>query len=361
MIEYLQRLGYYPRNVVWELTLACNLRCRHCGSRAGTPRDDELNYEQLCDLADQLVALGTERVTLSGGEPTLSPHWHRIGKRLTDNGVRVNIISNGQTWDAEHTRLAKEAGLESAAFSLDGLEAVHDHIRRKGNFQRVLHAFDACREGGLATAAVTMVNRLNLADLTALRDLLNAHGVVSWQVQIGNPAGNMADNRNLVIEPKDLLDIVPEVARLRKEGKPPRIYAADNLGYYGEHEKTIRDQGARIYFWVGCRAGLQVLGIESNGNIKGCLSLPSAKNDVFDFIEGNVRERTLADIWTDEDAFAYNRKFTVEQLTGFCRTCRYNDICRGGCSWTAFSHTGSRYENPFCYYRVAVENGLIEP
>ena len=35
MIELLSRLGYYPRFCVWELTLACNLRCLHCGSFAG--------------------------------------------------------------------------------------------------------------------------------------------------------------------------------------------------------------------------------------------------------------------------------------------------------------------------------------
>ncbi len=128
MIEYLKRLGFYPRNVVWELTLACNLRCRHCGSRAGKARDDELSEVEALDVADQLAALGAERVTLSGGEPTLSPYWHTVGKRLTDQGVRVNIISNGKTWTADHTRMAKEAGLESAAFSLDGLEDVHDRI-----------------------------------------------------------------------------------------------------------------------------------------------------------------------------------------------------------------------------------------
>jgi radical SAM protein with 4Fe4S-binding SPASM domain len=361
MIEYLKRLGYYPRNVVWELTLACNLRCRHCGSRAGKARDDELSEAEALDVADQLAALGAERVTLSGGEPTLSPYWNKVGKRLTGHGVRVNIISNGKTWTAEHTRMAQEAGLESAAFSLDGLQEVHDRIRKKGSYAEVLSAFDTCRAGGLPTACVSHINKLNLHTLSDMRDLLNTHGVSSWQLQLGNPAGNMADNMDLVIVPKDLLEIVPEVARLRAQDRLPKVFAADNVGYYGEYEKTIRDRGARVFFWVGCRAGCQVLGIESNGNIKGCLSLPSAMNQEDRFNEGNLRERSLTEIWCDDDAFAYNRKFSVDQLAGFCRTCRYNDICRGGCSWTAHSHTGNRFDNPFCYYRVAVEAGVIEP
>jgi radical SAM protein with 4Fe4S-binding SPASM domain len=225
----------------------------------------------------------------------------------------------------------------------------------------VMNALEVSREVGLKTAVVSHLNRLNFGQLDTLRSLLGSRGVSSWQLQLGNPAGNMNENRDLVVEPRDLLAIVPEIARLRQEPVRPVVFAADNVGYYGEYEQAIRDRGARIWFWVGCRAGCQVLGIESNGNVKGCLSLPSVANGVKDFIEGNLRERSLTEIWCDERAFAYNRQFTVEQLTGFCRTCRYNDICRGGCSWTAFSNTGSRFENPYCYYRVAVEAGVIPP
>ena len=38
------------------------------------------------------------------------------------------------------------------------------------------------------------------------------------------------------------------------------------------------------------------------------------------FIEGNLRQRSLQEIWNDPDAFAYNRKFRPELLTGACRT-----------------------------------------
>ena len=109
MIEVLKRLGYYPRFCVWELTLACNLRCLHCGSYAGERRKDELSWEEAQDVADQLAAMRCEKVTLGGGEPTLHPRWHEIGKRLTDQGVRVNIISNGWHWTEEHVRKSRNS------------------------------------------------------------------------------------------------------------------------------------------------------------------------------------------------------------------------------------------------------------
>lgn len=44
-------------------------------------------------------------------------------------------------------------------------------------------------------------------------------------------------------------------------------------------------------------AGCKAVAIESNGDVKGCLSLQNER-----FIEGNIRERSLKDIWTDKKA-----------------------------------------------------------
>ena len=355
MIELLSRLGYYPRFCVWELTLACNLRCLHCGSFAGERRPDELSHDQALDVADQLAAMGCEKLTLGGGEPTMHPRWHELGKRLTDQGVCVNIITNGWHWTEEHVAKAREAGLYNVGFSLDGFEEAHDKVRRQGSHRRVLAALDRCAAAGIETSVVTHVNRLNLASLREFRLLLRDHGVGSWQLQPGNPSGAMGEHLELVIRPEELLDLVPLVADMRTDGSgPPAIYPADNVGYYGIHEKALRDRGAKVDFWIGCRAGCQVIGIESNGNVKGCLSLPSARHGKDIFLEGNLREHRLQEIWTRPGAFAYNRDFQLSQLSGFCAVCRYRDICRGGCAWTAYSHTRNRFDNPYCFYRQAV-------
>jgi len=356
MISLLERLGYRPRFAVWELTLACNMRCLHCGSFAGPRRADELSLDESLALADDLAALGCEKVTLGGGEPTLRPEWPQIARRLTDHGVRVNLITNGWTWTDAHVALARDAGLVNVGFSLDGFEPAHDAIRRPGSFARVVAALDACRAGGLATSVVSHVNKKNYRDLAAFRAFLGEHGVGAWQIQLGNPSGAMGEHQELVIPPEDLLWLIPEIAALRADRDAlPTVHPGDNVGYYGIHEQALRTPSrGRLDFWVGCRAGCQVLGIESNGNIKGCLSLPSARHGKDLFLEGNVRETPLPALWHRDGAFAYNRGFTEAQLGGFCAVCRYRDICRGGCAWTAYSHTANRFDNPYCFYRQAV-------
>ena len=360
MIELLRRLGCYPRFCVWELTLACEMRCLHCGSFAGTRRDDELSWDEMTSVADQLAAMRCEKVTLGGGEPTLHPRWHEIGRRLTDQGVRVNMISNGWAWSPAHVERARHARLSNVAFSLDGFEDAHDAIRKPGSFRRVVDAIDLCVRERLPLSIVSHVNRLNASRLREFHAFLEGRGVASWQAQLGIPSGSMRENRDLVVQPDDLLWLVPLLADLRTNRKRMEVCPADNIGYFGMHEKALRDRGAEINFWIGCRAGIHVIGIESNGNIKGCLSLPSARHGNDRFVEGSLRDKPLKELWDNPAAFAFNRRFSLDQLEGFCAVCRYKDICRAGCTWTAYSHTSNRFDNPYCFYRQAIKAGRLD-
>ena len=97
----------------------------------------------------------------------------------------------------------------------------------------------------------------------------------------------------------------------------------------------------------GCRAGLTSIGIDSVGNVRGCESMYDAT-----FIEGNLRDRLLKDIWNDENAFAYNRKFQPSMLKGKCRDCRYGSICAGGCRSYIHFTNGSLYESLNCVNQI---------
>ncbi len=352
MIKLHKKFGYRPRIAVWELTLRCNLNCRHCGSKAGRARDDELALHEALHLADELAELGCRFLTLSGGEPLLRKDWPIIAERLIEKGVTVGMISNGILFDDAQASTAKAVGLETVAFSLDGLQESHEYQRRvPGQWQVVLDAIETCKRHKIRPSVVTTINRRNLPELEQVRTLLRERGVLRWQVQFATPTGNMADNRSLLMEPKDVLVAIPLIAKMCKDDQLPKVYPGHDVGYYGEPEEALRHHSEQLPVWTGCTAGMSVIGIESNGNIKGCLSLPSAMNNENRFIEGNVRERSLTEIWKNKEGFAYNRQFTTELLGGFCRTCDYAEICRGGCTWTTFAEHGTVRDNPYCYWR----------
>jgi radical SAM protein with 4Fe4S-binding SPASM domain len=92
---------------------------------------------------------------------------------------------------------------------------------------------------------------------------------------------------------------------------------------------------------------VSTLGIEADGAIKGCPSLPSAG-----YTGGNVRERSLRAIWDEAAELGFARIDRTSELWGFCGTCYYASVCRGGCSWTAHVFFGRRGNNPYCHHRA---------
>src|SRR5215471_4228025 len=67
-----------PIHAIWEVTLKCDLACRHCGSRAGRERPDELSPAEALDLVRQMADLGVLEVSLIGGEAYLRDDWLEI-------------------------------------------------------------------------------------------------------------------------------------------------------------------------------------------------------------------------------------------------------------------------------------------
>jgi len=355
VVEPLREKKYVPRQGVWEITLACNMRCRHCGSHAGAPREDELTTAEAVRVLGELAAAGCRRLTLSGGEPLVRRDWPKLVEEGARLGIQMKLITNGWALDAEVARTAKTAGLGAVGVSIDGLEPTHDFVRRtEGSFRRALGAVRTARGAGIPVAVVTHINRRNLSELDAMHALLAAEGIYAWQVQLGNPAGELAKHPDLTVAPKDLLVIVPAVARLVQKGGL-KVVPADNLGYFGPHEQVLRTNsryGAPTF--AGCLGGKTHFGLESNGNLKACLSLPSARHGCNSYVEGNVRDASFIDLWNRPGAFAFNRGGRLADLGGFCAACEHARLCHGGCRWS-MTVNGGGIENPYCYYRVAAE------
>lgn len=362
MLQVLEHFGFYPKRCTWELTLACNLRCQHCGSRAGKARPDELSTAQALGIIDDLAAMGCEHISFAGGEPTLRKDWPELVARCRAGGVHASLVSNGLTWNDALTQTARRVGVRRMAFSLDGLETTHNCNRGANkSFRKVLAAIQSCVRGGVSAAAITSVTRDNLDELERIHALLRDNRVDAWQVQIAAPQGYLEHRRDLVLDAQDTVALVRRLTALKRLGGLPAIFVGDNIGYYGDCERELRGDGARLPFWVGCRAGLTVVGIESHGDVKGCLSLPSELNGRRDFVEGNLQERSLRDIWTDPAAFAYTRKFQVAQLKGACSGCAWGEICRGGCTFASVAHSGVPHAFPNCYHALSLGQGGAQP
>ncbi|MGD0042933.1 MAG: SPASM domain-containing protein [Isosphaeraceae bacterium] len=195
----------------------------------------------------------------------------------------------------------------------------------------------------------TQINRLTMPELPALADVLGEIGAHAWLVQLTAAMGQAADRANLLLQPYHLLDLFPLLYWLKQNKLVPRgieLFMGNNLGYFGPYAESLRYGSERGHSWAGCGAGRWSLGIEADGSVKGCPSLPSLPYAV-----GKVQEFSIEEIHR-MGQLTSNIPQGMEHLWGFCRTCPNAERCRGGCTWTTHVLMGRPGNNPYCHYRA---------
>lgn len=350
-----------PRYCVWEITLACDLGCKHCGSRAGNTRQHELTTAQCLEVVEQLKDSGFTEVTLIGGEAYLREDWDTIAAAITQRGMSCTMATGGRGMDAERVRRAEDAGLSHISFSLDGLEATHDAQRGvQGSWRAAVEGMERVAKSSMNVGMNSQINRLSAPELPALARLLIDMGGKGWQTQLTVPMGRGADRPRLLLEPYELLDLFPLLAWIKTERLRPHgvgLFPGNNIGYFGPYEEVLRYGGQVGTHWTGCHAGRHCVGVEADGKIKGCPSLPS------DHFTGGytheARSQTsqgghakIVDVMRDAPEVNHSRLRSRDDLWGYCATCYYGDVCLGGCTWTAHCTMGKAGNNPFCIHRA---------
>ena len=352
------QLDCIPVFVVWELTLGCNLKCQHCGSRAGHRRTGELDTRECIDVVRQLAELGTREISLIGGEAFIRKDWLTIIRAIRDHGIDCMMQTGGYKLSASMLEDAVEAGLQGIGVSIDGLEHLHDRIRGvPGSYAEALRVLRESQRLGLVTSVNTHVGTETVPQLAGLLDVILDAGVRYWHVALTVPMGNAVDHDEILLQPYQLADVMPLLAELHLKGRAHDLLLlpSNNLGYFGPYDLLWRGPDRGNY--PGCPAGQNVIGLEADGTVKGCPSLATER-----YGAGSVREAPIAKLWAEHPALQFNRDRGTDHLWGFCRDCYYADVCRGGCTWMSDSLFGRRGNNPYCHHRVLTlaERGLRE-
>lgn len=329
----------FPLIIGWEVTLKCDLRCRHCGSAAGHPRENELTTKEALNICEQLPDLLVQEVDFTGGEPFLRPDLPVIANKLRELGIITSILTHGIGYSAEDIAQFKKAGISGVGISLDGLENTHDYIRRtKGAFASVMNTIQLLQNADLHFNVITTVNSRNIGELQALYEKLRLARVRKWRLQVVIPMGRVKESPELQISEAEFkqLGLFIQQQYSNESHDSTEIICSDGLQYIIPNNKP----------WLGCGAGIVTCGITADGKIKGCLSMPD------ELIEGDLRQNSLWEIWFNPNSFSYNRSFALSNLGMHCSSCEKWENCKGGCTSSSYATTGEFHNDPYCFHRV---------
>ncbi len=156
--NYNRRISYLRVSV----TDRCNLRCTYCMPCEGVKlldHSDILTFEEITSTVKAGVALGIEKVRLTGGEPLVRKGIVDLVAMLSEiEGVNeLSLTTNGQLLEKFAKPLA-EAGLRRVNVSLDTMDPdVYRQMSRGGEIVPVLKGIEAAREAGLLPIKINCV------------------------------------------------------------------------------------------------------------------------------------------------------------------------------------------------------------
>lgn len=334
-----------PGICIWEITLKCNLKCLHCGSSAGIAKPDELTKEEGIKLIRDLSKIGFKGVALMGGEVFTRREWYDFSKEIKNNNMSLSIVTNG-FWNVDDfVPILTKLETDCVTVGLDGFEKTHDKIRGvKGSFNKAVNFLKKCKEAEIPTNAITTAHKLNFKEIEAMADLVLEEIGVDWQLQEAVPIGRF--DKNLKLDDEEYYSLGIFVSNLQNKYSKERVVGGHNFGF---HSKLMGNLSLYPH-WNGCYAGMSVLGIKQNGDVIGCLTLPDK------YIEENIRNINIVDIWNNPNNFAYNRKFKPDDLGENCKGCEYDLSCKGGCMSRSVTMTGKSHNDPHCFYRYEQKN-----
>ena len=334
---------------VVEITNRCNLRCPHCASASGAPRENEMTLAELRNLMRELANLGCRTVTLLGGEFLLRPDWYDVATAVKKVGMRLNLITNGLLVSDKIREQLKSLAPAAVGVSIDGATPEsYRAARGVDGYAKCRRLLDELVKDGIRQVnAITTFSARNLCDFDAFVAEFLGSPIV-WQVQLVHKAGERFDESLLLT--KDQYEwYVERVTRcMRDLNGRLKIRTMDDFGYF----PLTPDLAFLCQTWDGCPAGRHVIGVRANGDVLPCLSLGS------EFVEDSIRRRSLTAIWRDPKSFAKFRDKTERQLTGKCAKCPMAKRCRAGCSAAAISTTGRLSETCFCIRQIETEKIL---
>ncbi|MBI4516682.1 MAG: radical SAM protein [Deltaproteobacteria bacterium] len=299
-----------PPFVILFINSICNMKCEHCFYWQNLNRRDDLTFEELVALSNDLGHI--ENLNLSGGEPFLRKEFGAICRQfIRANGVKeIYVPTNGYYTERTVEQIRetlKEPSLRLFAveFSLDGMPEFHDRFRATKNaFAKAMETYDALAalqrdDPRLQLHAISTATADNMEEIRRLTTYLFER---CPHIAHHNLALIRGDRKNPSLRGPQLAEYQALYEYLRALWAPRerRRYGAivEPMLQWAK-VKTAQEQRQVI----PCRAGVLSAVVYSNGDVSACEThLPL----------GNLRQQSFQEIWRSPAAAALRRSICAK-------------------------------------------------
>jgi len=287
--DYIQ---FYP-------TLRCNQSCEFCFNQS-MPTMPDMSSDDLSVMLEKIIALPVRSLDIIGGEPTLHPHIVGFVRKAVQDGLNVNVSSNG-------TNIAVLEDLLDA----DNNVTIGISINDRESMDRLA--------GFIQKNRVVVKSIFHPAmDEAVIRDILSLRPKTFYVIY------RDALDRN------DLHACVPFhqfVSIATERFRPPQADTVFCSGFLPESVDYPELAQVR------CPAGTTKLGILPDGSVYPCNLFFGKK----EFLLGNILTDPFESIWHHQ-ALVFFRA----AVHNICPeiTCDLHTRCHGGCPAHSFAHTG---------------------
>jgi len=347
-------MGYLetPIQVAIELTSGCNQNCVHCFAESypKSPNDllSELSFEEIRDLLYELSSMKVFRVVLTGGEPLLRKDFFEILKQCVALRLSPSITTNG-TLITKHVaarfgEIDINVGLQISLYGATS-EAHNKFVVTDGAFEKSIRGIKNLLTSGITPSVSVTVTKLNYREIPKLTVLVDSLGVRELHVLNLVPSGRGRQIWSSVLNAQEWLWIFNTLCHMSLKMRiifdlKPYLPVVPS-GYL---ERITADMVQRDFEFVGCPCGRTWCTVLSDGKVTACSYLRDPK-----FYAGDIRTAPLERIWKESLVLHQWRGDTLYQLDELCRSCRFLDLCRGGCPAAAYSFYGiMRSPDPRC-------------
>ena len=273
------------------------------------------------------------------------------GQHLAFGAPRIKnfqILTNGTLIDDRVAdRLAEIKNL-TVQVSIDAEDpAAHDAIRGRGSYARTMNAVRLLQGRGVLVTMSFTGAKGNSCQMPGFFNLCSKLNIDEIRVDFVKAVGRAADNGNAAC--------LDEAEFLEAQRELNRLHEKYDWRFASPFDDRVATLGMFAKPRVHCGAGVTMVFIDADGNVYPCTSL-----DYPSQLGGNIRDKSLKEIFYESDAFKAIRSFDINTV-GACRDCFLKYICNGGCWIDGYANCGNFAPSVHCEtYKKLAEEKILE-